>query len=171
MKRLAFLLLPLFVLAACENSIPTAIDGTDETATVVIAPIDPADPAPVATNVNLAVAKTIQLVVPNTTLVPASNTATHVTASGDSYTDTDEHTINAGCPTHFQDTDSDGVADALILHFDAAALFPYAEDQIPEEPVTVTLAVTFVDESTFDGEYLIQLVYNDPGRKGNGGKP
>jgi len=170
MKRLAFLLLPLFVLAACENSIPTAIDGTDETATVVIAPVDPDDPAPVPSNLNLAVATTVQLVVPNTTLVPASNTATHVTASGDVYYDTDEHAINVGCPIHFQDVDADGDTD-LILHFDAAALFPYVEGEIPADPVTVSLAVTFADESTFDGNYLIQLVYNDPGRKGKGGRP
>jgi len=167
MKRLAFLLLPLLVLAACEDSIPTAIDGTDEIATsVLIDPVDPDDPAPAATNVNLAVAKTIQLVVPTMLLVPVSAVAT----SGD-FSDSEDHVINEGCPTHFQDTDSDGLADALILHFDAAALFPYLPDAIPVDPVTVSLSVTFVDDSTYEGDYLVQLVYNEPGRKGKGGRP
>ncbi len=168
MKPLAFLLLPLFALAACENSIPTAIDDTDGIApSVMIVPIDPADPAPVPVNLNLAVATTVQLVVPNTTLVP-----TLAVATNGEYSDTEDHTINAGCPTHFQDTDSDGDID-LILHFDAAALFPYAPDAVPVDPVTVSLAVTFVDGSTFDGDYLIQLVYNVPNRngKGGGGRP
>lgn len=164
MKRLAFLLLPLVVLAGCENGVPTAIDGTDEIATaVLVGPIDPADPEPVPSNLNLATATTIQLVVPNTTLVPALATATNGGSS-----DVEDHTINPGCPIHFQDTDLDGDTD-LILHFDVAALFPYAIDEIPADPVTVTLAVTFVDGSTYDGTYLVQLVYNVPGRKGKGG--
>ena len=168
MKRLAFLVLPLLVLAACENSGPTAIQSIDEVPmAALIDPIDPADPEPVPTNVNLATATTIQLVVPNTTLVPTSATATNGTDS-----DVEDHTINAGCPTHYQDTDLDGDTD-LILHFDVAALFPYATAEIPADPVTVTLAVTFVDGSTYDGTYLVQLVYNVPGRngKGGGGRP
>lgn len=164
MKRLAFLVLPLLVLAACENSGPTAIQSIDEVPmAVLIDPIDPADPEPVPTNVNLATSTTVQLVVPNTTLVPISATATNGV-----YTDVEDHTINPECPIHFQDTDLDGDTD-LILHFDVAALFPYADEAIPADPVTVTLAVTFVDESTYDGTYLVQLVYNVPGRKGKGG--
>jgi len=165
MKRLAFLLLPLFALAACETSIPTAIDGTDEIATAaLIVPVDPADPAPVPTYVNLATATTIQLLVPNTTLVPTLAVATN----GD-YTDAEDHTINAGCPTHFQDYDLDGDLD-LILHFDVAALFPYATDAFPTDPIPVTLTVTFVDESVFTADYLVQLVYNTPSRKGKQGR-
>jgi hypothetical protein len=81
----------------------------------------------------------------------------------------EDHTINAGCPTHFQDYDLHGDLD-LILHFDVAALFPYATDAIPTDPIPVTLTVTFVDESVFTAAYVVQLVYNTPSRKGKQGR-
>jgi hypothetical protein len=167
MKRLAFLVLPAVALAACDSGIPTAMDNAEDlTAAALVVPIDPVEPDAVPAKVNLATATTIQLVVPNTTLVP---TLAEVTTS-DGYSDAESHTINEGCPTHFQDVDGDDLID-LVLHFDVDALFPYAPDAVPTDPITLTISVTFVDESTFTADYLVQLVYNTPKRKGSHGRP
>jgi hypothetical protein len=164
MKRLALLLLATLALGACnDRGLPAAID--DPTTAVLVATVDPVEPDALPVRVNLATAATIQLLVPNTTLVPTS-----AVAANGAYTDAEDHTINPDCPIHFQDVDGDGDLD-LILHFDVAALFPYAPDAIPATPVTVTLNVTFVDASTYTADYLVQLVYQAPKGRHYQGRP
>jgi hypothetical protein len=155
MKRIALFLLPLFVLTACERGVPTALDLDVTPTASVVAPNDASTP----TNVNLASASTVQLIVPGVTLVPIENLVVTSTGSWDS----DEHTINPGCPVHFQDTDGDEVADALFLHFDVATLFPYASaDEMVTDVITLTLTYTLVDGTEGGGDYYVQLVWNAP---------
>jgi len=161
MKRLAILVLPLLVLAACETGVPTAAE-TDGLTTPTLAVTLALDEG--TTNVNLYTASTVQVVIPSVSTVPTTATLTN-NDNGDSGEPI--HTFDAGCTTHFQDVDGDGSTD-LILHFDVDDLFgTYDTAALPTEAITLTLAVTWEDADgivvdSYDAEYAVQLVYTVP---------
>jgi len=149
MKRIALLVLPLFILTACEQGLPTAAEIADDALTAsIVSPNDELTP----TNVNLATSTTIQLVVPGVTLVPTNNLV--VTSTG--FEDSDEHEFAADCPAHFQDGD-------LYLHFEVATLFPYTSaDEMETGVIELALTYTLLDEPIDGGTYYVQLVWNEP---------
>jgi hypothetical protein len=158
MKRIALYLLPLFVLTACERGVPTAADLSDgvTTATLAVTIDVNAD----VSKVNLATASTVQVVVPSAAVVPISAVLTNT----DNGIAADPlHTFDAGCTTHFQDLDADGVIDALILHFDTETLFgSYDITALPVDPIVLDLAVEWEDGTTYAASYNIQLAYSVP---------
>ena len=161
MRRIVLFLLPLFVLTACERSVPTAADLWDAGISTTLAVT--LDVNADVTKINLANASTVQVIVPSTAAVPTSATLTNT--DNEAWADP-MHTFDAGCETHFQDLDGDGYVDALFLHFDAGTLFDSYGTTPPVDPITLSLDVDWVDaEGTptgYDAVYTVQLVYTVP---------
>ena len=171
MRRLAFLVLPLFVLAACENGVPTAIDDGDHLKTAeLVVMVDPVEPDALPVKVNLATATTIQLVVFDFTETSVPDWAR---AENGEYTDLEDHLVDHipnFVALHYQDVGGDPALIDLVLAFEVEALFPpsaYSSTAAFPIDVNLNLFVQWSDDDaeTEYGPYAVQLVYNAP--KGN----
>jgi len=154
MRRIALLALPLFILTACERGLPTAAE-IDSPALAVTLDAE-------LTTINLFAVPTIEVVIPTVSAVPT--TATLTNDANDAFA-TPIHVFDVGCDTHFTDVDGDSNPD-LLLHFNASDLFGSYGTVPPEESITLTLAVTWVDAegnvTEHDAVYSVQLVYTVP---------
>jgi len=157
MRRIALLALPLFILTACERDLPTAAEINDSPVYAVNLALDGE-----VTTINLFTASTVQVVIPSVSTVPTTATLTN---DDNGAFANPLHTFDAGCETHFQDVNGDVVPD-LMLHFDAVTLFDSYGITPPEDPITLTLAVTWVDAegnlTTHDAAFSVQLFYAIP---------
>ncbi len=177
MKRLAFLVLPTLALAACDGSLPTAIDdGDDLTTAELVVTVDPVEPDALPVKLNLATATRIQLVVLDftETLVPE-----WARAENGGFTDLEDHLVDHipnFVARHYEDVGGDPNLIDLILHFEVDALFPASAYPSTEAyPIDVDLKL-FVkwpadDAATEYGPYAVQLVYSAPKGKRYQGRP